>query len=457
MSDTPENLNDATEVETERPPALSDDELALQFSKRFDGELVFVPAQSCWLRWDGARWAKDDTLRVYDLVRSLCRSAATNIPAGAKNADAVARAVCSSKTVSAVERLARCDQRHARSLSDFDADPWALNTPGGVVDLRSGALRAHCRGDLLTRVTGAAPGGTCTRWLTFLDQITQGDQALVDFLQRWAGYTLTGVTREHAILFAWGRGGNGKSVLFGTLAKALGGYATTAMPEVFTTTRNEQHPAHLACLQGARMVLVTETEEGRPWAESRIKSLTGGDRVAARVMRGDPFEFIPVCKLWIAGNHRPVLSNPDPAMRRRLHLVPLNFVPPKPNLSLPDALEAELPGILQWAIEGCMAWQRVGLAPPAIVTDAVDDYFAEQDIVGTWFAERCERVPGEAVSCRTLFADWEHWAKQRREAVGTEMRFSAALERKAVKKRTAKGMVFKDVALRFAPQDVCNK
>lgn len=357
--------------------------------------------------------------------------------------------MASAPTVAAVDKLARSDRRHARAPDEFDADPWALNTPGGVINLRTGEARLHRRGDLFTKVTAVAPGGRCPRWLRFLLQITQRDKALVRYLQRFIGYSLTGITNEHAFVFLWGPGGNGKSVLLGTIAAMLGDYATAAMADVFTVTRSEQHPTHLAWLRGARFVVVTETEEGRPWAESRIKSLTGGDRISARVMRGDPFEFQPAFKLWIAGNHRPVLLNPDPAMRRRLNLVPLTFVPARPDTNLPDVLRLELPGILAWAIRGCIAWQRDGLNPPDVVRRASDEYFAEQDSIGNWFAERCERTTGrENTPSRVLYADWREWSTVRGEVPGSEKWFSESLQRIAAKKRTGGGVVFLGVRLR---------
>jgi putative DNA primase/helicase len=430
------------------PPAFSDDALALAFSARHDGQLLYVPAWGHWLRWDGGRWARDDTLSVFDLCRHVCREAA----AEAKRLESgkhIARKVASAPTVAAVERLARSDRRHVRASDDFDADPWELNTPGGVVDLRSGKMRPHRRDDLFTKVTGVQPEGKCPRWLRFLLQITQGDKALVRYLQRFIGYTLTGITSEQAFVFLWGPGGNGKSVLLGTIAATLGDYATTAMADVFTVTRSEQHSTNLATLRGARFVVVTETEEGRPWAESRIKSLTGGDRVSARVMRGDPFEFQPAFKLWVAGNHRPVLRNPDPAMRRRLHLVPLTFVPTEPDTSLSDLLRLELPGILAWAIRGCIKWQQNGLNPPDVVRQASDEYFAEQDRIGNWFAERCERTTGaETTPSRVLYADWRWWAEMRGEAPGSEKWFSEGLQRIAAKKRTSAGAMFLNVRLR---------
>jgi P4 family phage/plasmid primase-like protien len=166
-------------------------------------------------------------------------------------------------------------------------------------------------------------------------------------------------------------------------------------------------------------------------------------------MRGDPFEFLPTFKLWIAGNHRPALRNADPAMRRRLNLVPLTFVPGTPDPNLADDLRTELPGILAWAINGCIAWQRDGLNPPEVVRYAGDEYFAEQDSIGNWFAERCERTKGaKTTSSRVLYADWREWATLHGELPGSEKWFSECLQRIAAKKRTNIGVVFLGVRLR---------
>jgi len=424
------------------PPATSEDALALAFSERHAGQLLYVSALNSWLRWDGCRWKPDDTLAVFDLARLVCRRAAAEQDGG-KGAK-----LASAATVAAVERLARSDPRHARRAEDFDAEPWSLNTPDGVVDLITGETRQHRRDDLHTKVTAVAPGGRCPRWMRFLLQITQGDKALVRYLQRFIGYTLTGSTREHAFVFLRGPGGNGKGVLMATVAAVLGDYATTAMGDVVTQGRNDQHPTHLASLRGARMVMVSEIEQGAPWAEARLKALVAGDRIAARVMRGDPFEFQPVGKWWIAGNHSPVLRNPDPAMRRRLHLVPLTYVPAKPDTDLAERLKAEMPGILAWAIRGCLAWQRDGLQPPAVVAEASAEYFAEQDSIATWLAERCDRRDVYATAmARHLYGDWKMWTAARGEAAGTEKRFSEALQRVVPKKATKAGAVFRGLTL----------
>lgn len=424
------------------PPEFSDDALALAFTARHADAALHVPDWGQWLRWDGCRWAKDTTLQVFNLARLVCRGEAAR--AGQRRGDL---AIASAQKVAAVERLARSDPAHARRSDDFDADPWVLNTPAGVLDLRSGAMRAHARADLLTKVTGAAPGGECPLWRGFLRDITQGDDALAAYLQRWAGYMLTGATREHAFLFAYGPGGNGKSVLVNTLAAAMGDYAVTAPMETFMASPGDRHPTDLAGLRGARLVVAQETEAGRVLAEARIKALTGGDRISARFMRGNFFEYTPAFKLVMTGNHRPVLRNPDDAMRRRLHLLPLTWHPPAPDPALPERLKQELPGILAWAVAGCLAWQREGLGMPEAVREATAEYFGEQDQLAQWLEERCAPQRGAQTPSSALFRDWEAWSKARGEVPGTAKAFSAELERHYAKKRTNRGVVFLDLRL----------
>ncbi|WPB86417.1 phage/plasmid primase, P4 family [Sediminicoccus rosea] len=434
------------------PPEHSDDALALAFSDRHAGQLLHVPEWGAWLRWDGCRWAFDKTLAVYDLARLICREAAIAAEEGGRRDEQAAAAkLASAQKVSAVERLARADRRHARPADAFDADPWALNTPGGVVDLRTGGMRQHGTADLFTKVTAVAPGGDCPRWRRFLNEIMQGDAEAIAYAQRWCGYALTGSTREHAFLFLYGPGGNGKSVLLNTLAHVMGDYATTADMELFTVGGGNSHPTGLADLRGARLVLAQETEQGRALAEAKIKAMTGGDRIKARFMRQDFFEFQPVFKLVMTGNHRPVIRNPDEAMRRRLHLLPLTYKPPAPDRDLAEALQREAPGILAWAIEGCMAWQSERLGSCPTMLEATAEYFAEQDLIAQWLAERCEAVRhGEAPSS-ALFRDWQAYAKDRGEEAGTSKTFSAALERHHAKKRKPSGVVF--LGLRLRPSD----
>jgi putative DNA primase/helicase len=358
----------------------------------------------------------------------VCRTASEDCPK-----DGLQRKITSSQTVSAVERLARCDPEHAATVAQWDSDPWLFSTPVGVVDLKTGELREHSRGDYITKLAGAGPGGEladCPRWLSFLDRVTDGRTELAGFLQRMCGYALTGITREHALFFLHGTGANGKSVFLGTVSGILAEYGKTAAIETFIASRNEHHPTDVAGLQGARLVTAFETEDGRRWAESKIKSLTGGDRVSARFMRQDFFEFTPQFKLLIAGNHKPRLRAVDEAMRRRFNLVPFAVTIPENerDKDLAEKLRDEWPGILQWMIEGCLAWQREGLNPPEIVRTATETYFADEDAISRWIEEACTVGRQFETSCAQLFANWKSWCEQNGEYCGALRSFSQNLE-----------------------------
>ena len=394
-----------------------EDKLALAFAAEYADKLRYVAAWGQWLAWDGTRWIPDDTLHTFDRVRSLCREIS-------------ARA--SAQMVAAIERLARADRRLAATAGQWDVDPWLLNTPGGVVDLQTGRARSHCPEDYLIKTTSVEPNASCPIpiWTKFLDRIMGGDTELSAFIGRILGYALTGVTREHSMFFAYGSGANGKSVLTSTAAGILGDYHTSAPIETFVARSHERHPTDLAGLRGARLVTVTETEGGRSWAEAKIKTLTGGDRISARFMRQDFFEFLPQFKLWIAGNHKPHLRSVDEAIRRRFHLVPFTVtIPPcERDQKLTEKLRAEWPGILQWMVDGCLEWQRLGLAAPATVRRATDDYFESEDAIGAWIEDRCERRLDSWELTKTLFASWKEWAETAGEHTGTRKRFVQALE-----------------------------
>jgi putative DNA primase/helicase len=413
--------------EQRQPPPTSEEALALHFADEHGHELRYVALWSRWLAYDGTRWQFDDTLDVFDRVRTLCREIAARC-----NKPNVSRTIASAKTVAAVERLARSDRRIAATVEQWDGDLWQLNTPAGVVDIRSGELRPHQAADYMTKITASGPGGDCPLWLAFLDRITGSDVELQRFQQRWCGYALTGSTREHALGFGYGVGANGKSVFTSTVAGILADYATTAPIETFTVTNTEQHPTELARLRGARLVVSTETEEGRRWAESKIKMLTGGDKTAARFMRQDFFEFTPQFKLWIVGNHKPGLRSVNEAIRRRFLLVPFNVVipPAERDKDLADKLKAEWPGILQWMIAGALEWQRTGLAPPSAVTDATAAYLESEDAISLWLEECTVTDPNAWESHSALFGSWKAWAERAGEYVGTQRRFLQSLETK---------------------------
>ena len=406
-----------------RPPEFTDDALALRFAEANVDRLRYVAALGKWFLWDGMRWAADDTLKARDLARRVCREASTEC-----NQAKTAKLIASAKTIGAVERLSQADRRLAATVDQWDADPFLLNTPAGILDLRSGELRKHDPQACLTKITGVAPDDTqpTTTWRAFLARIMDGHSELIDYLQRVAGYSLTGST----LFFMYGLGANGKTTFLNAITAAAGDYHKTAPIETFTAANHDRHPTDLAGLRGARVVTAVETEEGRRWAESRIKSLTGGDKIAARFMRQDFFEYVPQFKLIVAGNHKPGLRSVDEAIRRRFNLVPFTFtIPPyERDEKLPDKLRAELPGILAWMIAGCAGWLEQGLSPPQIVTEATHDYLEAEDAIAAWIEECGDRDTTAWEKASNLFASWSAWATKAGEYVGSQKRFAQLLE-----------------------------
>lgn len=343
---------------------LTEDSVALAFADRYRGELRFDHDVRKWFVWTGERWKCETTCLAFSQARDLVRELSKGMP------DKVRLITSKAAFCASVERFARADRAMAVTSTIWDQDHYLLGTPAGTVDLRTGAMMAPRPDDHITKLTTVAPAETadCPRWIQFLREATNNDQALVDFLQQFCGYSLTGDTKEHALLFICGAGGNGKTVLQNTIAGIMGDYAAAAAMDTFVSSSSDKHPTDLAKLRGARLVTASETEENRSWAEARIKQMTGGDKVSARFMRQDFFEYLPQFKLLLIGNHQPSLRNVDDAARRRFNIVPFVHEPAMPDRDLETKLRAEWPGILRWMIDGCLAWQRNGLAPrPCVV------------------------------------------------------------------------------------------
>uniref|UniRef100_UPI00226BAE28 phage/plasmid primase, P4 family n=1 Tax=Methylobacterium sp. GC_Met_2 TaxID=2937376 RepID=UPI00226BAE28 len=325
----------APEVKAKRPRKRADDNgdlltedwAARQFAERHVGRLLFCHDTGKWYVWTGAAWAPNRSGIAFQWARELAREMSV------READKTRFIASKTSFAAGVERFARVDPAFAVTIEGWDADPWLLATPGGTVDLRSGELREAIPAQRVTKLAAVAPAEApdCPKWLRFLDEVTQGDAGYIRFLRQWAGYCLTGDTSEQALCFAYGGGGNGKGVFIHVLAGILNDYALNAAMEVFTASKHDRHPTEIAALRGARLVTASETEQGRKWAEARIKQLTGGDVMRARFMRQDEFEFTPVLKLLIIGNNKPGLSSVDDAARRRFNLLPFLFKPAVPD------------------------------------------------------------------------------------------------------------------------------
>jgi putative DNA primase/helicase len=323
-----------------------------------------------------------------------------------------------------------------------------------TIDLSTGIARPSHPRDYITKIAAVAaadPGTPHPLWDAFLARVTDNNSELIGFLQRFLGYCMTGETSEHVLLFLYGTGANGKSVFVNTIFKIFGDYAVVAPMELFMASKHERHPTEIAKLRGARLVVAQETEKGRHWDATKIKSLTSDDQLTGRFMRQDFFDFTPTHKLIITGNHKPSLRSVDEAIRRRFLLVPFIVKIPtdERDPDLARKLEAEWPAILRWVIEGSLEWCRIGLRVPAIVRDATDTYFDDQDTIGLWLEERTERDPRAFTRTAELFKDWKFWCEQGNHYVGTEQAFSNDLTDHGFERARKKyGRGFSGIALR---------
>lgn len=410
---------------------LTEDACALAFRSRHPN-YVYTPAFGMWHCYDPERaaWVPDTKLHHMTLMRALVRELA---PEKLHKASAIAGAIS----------LARSNPGAAMSADQWDADIMLLGMPGEVGDLRTGKAVDNPQECYITRQTAvrAAPPGTpIPLWEAFLERITRHDPSLMTYLQRIFGYALTGSTREQALFFANGPGGNGKGVFLNTMTGILGDYAHVASGDLLLAANGDRHPTDMASLRGRRLVTASELRPGARWEEQRVKSLTGGDQITARFMRQDEFTFTPQLTLIIAGNHRPSFAGVDEAIRRRMRLIPFTQVIPaeERDLELPEKLRAEWPGILRWAIEGCLAWQREGLALPASVRAASEAYMESEDSLGQWIADRIE-LGDEFAARKELFDDWQEWGQMNGGPKWSAKAFYRALEERGFEAKKAHG------------------
>jgi len=432
---------------------ITEDHAALEFARLYEGRLRYCHDTGSWFEWDGFLWRQNRTGIAFQWARALVRDLAS------REDDRIRYISSKTSFASGVERFAKSDPAFAVTNGFWDVDQMLLGTPRGTLDLRTGVMRPADPVDGITKSTSVAPAdiANCPRWLAFLSEATGNDEELIRFLRQWCGYALTGSIREHALVFLHGGGGEGKSTFINAVSSILGHYATTAPMDTFTASRSDKHPTDLAMLRGARLVTASETEEGRAWAESRIKQMTGGDPISARFMRMDFFTFVPQFKLTIVGNHRPSLNNVDDAARRRFNIVPFTRKPARPDPDLGAKLQAEAPAILRWMIDGCLDWQSTGLIRPGIVKKETEDYFSEQDTFAQWLSDECDCDPGNTWKMGTskeLFDSWHAYAVAANEQIGSRKSFSDNLKKRRfeIHRGTKGARSFRGICLRRPPE-----
>jgi P4 family phage/plasmid primase-like protien len=401
-----------------------------------------------WLVWDGKRWKKDETGAVLRLAKNTVRSIYAE--AAEEPEEAIRRKIAdharkseSALRIKAMITLAESEPGIPVLPGELDRDPWLMNVKNGTIDLRTGELRPHRREDLMTKIAPIEydPAAKCPTWKAFLDRIMAGNERLIAFLQRAAGYSLTASTREQCFFLLYGTGANGKSVFLTTLLAAMGDYGIQAAPDLLLAKSGESHPTEIADLFGARLVVATETEAGRRLAENLVKQLTGGDRLKARFMRQDFFEFEATHKIWLATNNKPIVKGTDYAIWRRIKLIPFTVTIPKEeqDKALPAKLRQELPGILSWAVKGCLEWQKRGLDEPAEVTAATSAYRDEQDVLGSFITDCCVVNPNAKVSAKDLYRAYVNWCEDCGEHALAQRNFGTRLSERGFLRKTGTG------------------
>jgi putative DNA primase/helicase len=380
--------------------------------ERHGQDLHYVFPWKAWLVYDGRRWAEDATgevvRRVKETQDSILREAVERM-AELQNANGDMEAAAErerqkellthvirwedARAIARCLELAKSEECVPVLPGQLDHDPFLLNVLNGTLELRTGELRPHGREDRITKLAriNYDPAARCPGWEKFLSTIMNGNDDLVTYLQRVVGYGLTGDVSEQCLWFFYGTGANGKSTFLGTVLAMLGDYGMQAVSDLLMVKNHESHPTERADLFGKRFVATIETEEGKRMAEALMKQMTGGDKVRARKMRQDFFEFTATHKIVLAANHKPTVRGTDHAVWRRIKLVPFTVTigDDKKDKALPAKLKKELPGILAWAVRGCRDWQQHGLGEPEEVTAATDSYRAEQDLVQAFIDDCC--------------------------------------------------------------------
>ena len=409
----------AHEYESEpTPPALTELGNSERFVAKFGDTLRYCHPWRKWLRWDGVRWHKDRDLAVMEMAKTIPRELFADFQR--TNSKDLGKWALKSQGRSCIEAQVALTRSALPVLPDrLDRGRWLFNVPNGTIDLRTGTLRAPSRSDYLTTVAPVPfdPAATCPTWDRFLDRIMDGNRDLLDYLRRAVGYSLTGDVGEQCLFILHGGGANGKSTFLDAVHAAIGHEYSKAMaPNILMAKKYENHPTELADLFGARFVSTVEVQQDREFDEVRLKQITGGDPIKARRMREDFWEFEPTHKIWLAANHKPVINGTDHAIWRRIRLVPFTVTIPtdERDKDLPEKLRAELPGIMAWAVRGCLEWQRHGLQDPDEVLVATRGYRKEMDPLDPFLVDRCVVDPQAHGGAGELYLAYKQWAKENR-------------------------------------------
>lgn len=428
----------------------TDSDNIARFRAKYAGKLLFVPEWRTALTWDDERleWEDERSQPLMGIctrfLSDLANEAVVRTDMG-KQAETNAKRLSSYGAARALTEMVRQDRFFRAGSGTFNIDPYDLGVPGGVVNLKTGQLRPRRPEDRITKQTSVEPEkGEPTRWLDFLHTVMRGDDEMVRYLQILGGYCLTGDTTESKWFFLYGGGRNGKSTYLNVIGRIVADYYRNGQTETFMQSHGDRHPADLAALQGARMVTAMEVPDNRFWNVVRIKQMTGGDPVTARVMRGDDFSYIPQYKLLFTGNELPRLRGVDEALRRRLHLIPFTYTitEAEKDGDLPRYLIEEEGGrILNWLIEGARLWFKKGLPSPEKIREATEEYMDDNDIIGQFIEEELEEAKGAETDTKEMYQAFRRFTENANEWQGRQKWLTQQLKQKGLRMRrtTIKG------------------
>lgn len=413
---------------------------AERFVRRHGPSVRYCVPWRSWMVWDGHRWRRDDTRTVERFAKDTARSIWVESAAGEYADDRAAIAKWAEKSESAGRLRAMIDLAQAEAgvavaPDAFDRQPFLLNVANGTLDLRTARLTRHASADLLTKTTGVSfdADAPCPRWEAFLLQIFNNDVGLIAYLRRAIGYSLTADVREQLLHVLHGGGQNGKSTFLEVIAHVFGDYAIPADFTTFLDRPNDNGPRNdIARLAGARLVRASEVGEGKKLNEQVIKALTGNETISARFLYSEPFDFDPTFKIWLAANHKPVIRGSDYAIWRRVRLVPflVTISAQQKDETLKAALLDEAPGILAWAVAGCLEWQQQRLDAPDVVLMATADYRQTSDVIGAFLDDCCDTGAEFEVPAGDLYAAYRRWAESGGEFVLSQSAFGRRLDEK---------------------------
>ena len=392
-----------------------------RFVEQHEAKTRFDWASKTWFAFDGYCWKPDESQIqrwAIETAKSITEEAREATGDAAREILKHAGKSRSEYAIKQMIRLATSDERILVQEKDFDANPWLLNIRNGTLDLKTGVLHPHRSENMITRLIDVEwdPGAECPRWESFIDTVTNGEHGLATYLRQCVGYSLTGDTRERALYFLLGSGANGKTAFLQTIAMMLGEYSASTPSDSILYSKGDRNSNDIARLNGKRFVFTSETGMGRSLDEARIKMLTGGDTVTARFLFNEFFEMTPTFKIWIATNHTPKASGSDTAMWDRIRIIPFDKrLETEEQVPLPELMrefEAELSGILAWAVRGCQEWIQDGIQTPEQVINTTKEYREEMNSFAQFFAEHCWLDPDGSVQSSQLKRKYDEWGKE---------------------------------------------